>query len=151
AGDAINLFLFATMPDRLSFLSLAGMAATQPSDLPDIPELARHVASTFGADDFGRPRVPASAGLTELPRVALATTWKHVSQILQSRRAAEWPVFLGTAAYRIARSGGDQLAPAMAQKILLEAAVPMSKLDPTTVQQSGIPRPSFTEWSGRAL
>jgi ribosomal protein L30E len=36
-------------------------------------------------------------------------------------------------------------------KIVLEAAAPMSKLNPATVEDSGVPAPSFANWSMRAL
>jgi hypothetical protein len=43
------------------------------------------------------------------------------------------------------------LAPPLAVTIMLEAAAPMSKLNPATVEGSGVPAPSLTNWSMRAL
>ncbi len=150
-GDAINLFLFGTMPDRLSFLSVAGAALSSASELPDIAELARHVSQTLGGEAFGRPRVPPSVELAELPKAALTKTWRKAAHILQNRRASEWPALLGAAAVRIISSNKGLLSPPAALRILLEAAVPMSKLSPTTVEQSGIALPSLSGWSKRAM
>jgi hypothetical protein len=150
-GDAVNLFLFAALPGRLSFMSLVGRAVTQASDSPNIAELAGHVARTVGGPEFGHPRLPPSVELAELPRAALARNWGKVSHILRDQRPAEWPVFIAAAAFRIIFGSKDAVAPPLALKILFEAAVPMSKLNPATVEQSGIPAPSLADWSQRAM
>jgi hypothetical protein len=150
-GEAINLFLFSSPPDRMSFLTLAASALSGASELPDIAELARHTVQALGSEAFGRPRVPSSVNLVELPRIALMKTWGKTAHILRDCRPAEWPALLGAAAYNIVTSNRGFLAPPIALRILLEAAVPMSKLNPATVEQSGIPAPRLTEWSMRAL
>jgi hypothetical protein len=88
-GEAINQFLFATPPDRLSFLSVAGAALSSPSELLDIAELARHVGRSLGTEGFGRPRIPPSVDVPELPRNALTRTWGKVARILQTHRPAD--------------------------------------------------------------
>jgi len=150
-GEAINQFLFSATRDRVSFLSLAAATLSNASELLDIRELTGHVARSVGQESFGRPRVPPSVDLPELPRIALTRTWGKATRILQGHRHAEWPALLGAAAYNIVNSNRRFLAPPVAFKILLEAAVPMSKLDPATVEQSGVPTPSLANWSWRAL
>jgi hypothetical protein len=132
-------------------LSLAASTLRNSSELLNIGELAGHVAQTVGTEDFGLPRVPPSIELHELPRAALARTWGEATHILKACRPAEWPALLGAAAYNIIYSNRAMLAPPIALKILLEAAIPMSKLNPITVDQSGVPPPSLTDWSMRAL
>jgi hypothetical protein len=150
-GEAINQFLFSTHPDRLSFLSLAAGTLAKKSQLPDIGELLGHVARSIGSDSFGEPRVPASVDLSELPRTALARTWGKTAQILKNRRPGEWPALLGATAQTIINSNRTFLAPPLAMKIVLEAAAPMSKLNPATVENSGLPAPSLANWSMRAV
>jgi len=150
-GEAINQFLFSAGPDRLSFLSLAAATLSNASELPDIAELLGHVTQSIGSDNFGRPRVPPSIDLPELPRTALARTWGKMAQILKSYRPAECPALLGATAYTIIDANRTLLAPPLAVKIVLEAAAPMSKLNPKTVEDSGVPAPSFADWSMRAL
>jgi hypothetical protein len=59
---------------------------------------------------------------------------------------------LGEAAYDIVDANRTILAARIAVRILLEAAVLMSKLNPSTVDQSGVPAPSLANWSSmRAL
>ncbi|THD42804.1 MAG: hypothetical protein E7774_14180, partial [Bradyrhizobium sp.] len=153
-GEAINQFLFSTGPDRLSFLSVAagGLPATQ---LPNIAELAGRVVRTFGSDGFGTPRLPANVKLSELPRDALARTWGNATEILKDCRAGDWPALLGAAAQAL-RGGSHQLKAlpiptSAAVTILLEAAVPMSKLNPASVAASGIDAPTYSNWGQRAL
>lgn len=150
-GEAINLFLFSTPTGRLSFLSLAAATLSNPAELCDIPDLLRHVVGSMGSDAFGRPRVPPSVSLPELPRAALRRTWPSVADALRGHRPADWPVLLGAAANKIIYANRAQLAPPAAVRILLEAAVPMSKLNPATVEQSGIEMPTLTGWSVRAV
>ena len=149
-GEAINQFLVSVGKDRLSFLSFAAATLRNQSQLPDFSELFGHVAQSIGSPRFGRPRVPPGIELPELPRIALDRTWAKAAQILNDCRAAEWPALLGAAA-RVIMFANLKLAPTGAVKILLEAAVPMSKLNPATVESSGIPAPVFANWSMRAL
>jgi hypothetical protein len=150
-GEAINQFLFATPVGRLSFLSMAAASLSNPAELCDIPDLLRHVVGSMGSDTFGRPRLPPSVSLTELPRDALRRIWPRLADVLRDHRPAEWPVLLGAAANRIIYTNRTRLAPPVAVRMLLEAAVPMSKLDPATVKQSGVRVPTLTGWSARAV
>jgi hypothetical protein len=149
-GESINQFLFSTPVGRLSFLSMAAATLSNPGELCDIPDLLRHVVGSMGRDTFGQPRVPPSVSLPELPLAALKRNWPRVTDALRSYRPAEWPVFLGAAANKIIYTSRTQLAPPVAVRILLEAAVPMSKVNPATVEQSGIWMPALTGWSMRA-
>jgi hypothetical protein len=135
----------------MSFLTLAAATLSNATELPDIPELARHVVDSIGKQTFGHPRVPGSVALPELPRAALSRTWGEVAQILSRCRAAEWPALLGAAAYNLVSANRRTVPPPVALKVLLEAAVPMSRLDPATVEQSGIPAPLLTGWNMRAF
>jgi hypothetical protein len=149
-GEAINQFLLSTGPDRLSFLSLAAGPLSNASELPDIGELLGHVTRSIGSASFGQPRLPPSVDLSELPRAALSRTWRKAVSILLESRHAEWPALLGAAANNIVTSNRRFLAPPGAIKVLLEAAAPMSKLNPLTVDGSGVPPPTLTNWSMRA-
>jgi hypothetical protein len=150
-GDAINIFLFLTRPDRLSFLSLAAGPLSASSELPDIGELVTRIAGSVGTESFGQPRLPPSVDLPELPRAALTKTWGNAAILLREHRPAEWLALFGAAAYNMINANREFLAPPIAVRILLEAAAPTSKLDPTTVDQSGIPAPVLSNWSMRAV
>jgi hypothetical protein len=149
-GEALNRFLYQTGPHRLSFFSLAAGQVANASEMPDVGEIARHVAQSLGSPGFGRPRLPMH--LSELPRAALTRLWPKTAPMLKAGyRPAEWPAVLGAVAYAIVNMTRAAVAPPLAVRIMLEAAVPISKLDPTTVEGSGIPAPSFENWTQRAL
>ena len=149
-SEAVSQFVFATGPDHLSFLSFPAAALANPAELPDVRHIARHVTATIGTAAFGRPRLPSFVGLAEGPRDALVRCWGPTAAILQGRRASEWPALLGAVAYMIIRMNRAEIAPRLAVTILLEAAVPMSTLDPATVPGSGIVIPPVAVWRGRA-
>jgi len=149
-GEAVNLFLVVALPDRLSFFSLAAAAVSRASERPDVLELCGHAAGTFGKPEFGRPRLPAGVTLTESPLAALKRNWPKVETILAGCGAAEWPALLGAATQNMIKANGSALAPRDALKIALEAAVPMSRVNPVTVARSLIPPPP-AQWSMRAL
>ena len=152
-GESINLFLFATMPDRLSFASVAGALLGSTKNFPDITELLRHVSSTLGGESFGRPRFPRADEVADLPRAALNKTWTNIRGIFErdQRRPGEWPTLLGAAAHRIMNTYAGSFPPALALKILFESAVPMSKLHPITVQDSGFTYTFASAWSKRTM
>ena len=150
-SPAADHFLFGAGPDHLGFLDLAACALTEASELPDVHRIARHVATTMGSPEFGKPRLPSFVALDERPREALAGSWMRMAAILAERRTGEWPALLGAAAYTIIRANQTALAPRLAVTILLEAAVPMSKLDPATVPGSGIVVPAVAARTARAV
>ena len=149
-GEAASQFVFGSGPDHLGFLSLPAATLASPSELPDLRHLARHVANTMGTAAWGKPRLPSFVAPDEWPREALARTWQRTAAILADRRSGEWPALLGAAAYTIIRTNRASLTPKLAVTILLEAAVPMSKLDPATVPGSGVVIPPVATWTGRA-
>jgi hypothetical protein len=150
-GDAINYFLLSTDPGRLSFLSLAGACLTNHSELPDVKQLISHVAASLGKPSFGHPRLPPSVRLRELPRAALARTWPKAAEVLQDAAPVDWPAMLGAAALNMVTDNRQTVSPSIAVRILLEAAAPMSKLDPRTVPKSGVSLPALNDWSNRAI
>jgi hypothetical protein len=150
-GEAINQFLLAANGQRVSFLSFAASELSDASQLPDIAELLGRVAGSLGSDGFGRPRPLPSIEPYELPRAALGRTWVKTAQILADARASEWPALLGATAQRFIQENRRSLTPTIAVQIMLEAAAPMSKLNPATVEGAGVPAPAFANWSMRAL
>ncbi|ODV40997.1 hypothetical protein AWV79_02450 [Cupriavidus sp. UYMMa02A] len=153
-GESINQFLFVCPPDRLSFLSVAAGNLRSDQELPDIRELAAHVMRTVGTEEFGVPRYPAPDEIAELPRMALEKTFQIVAHYFQrdAYPTENWPALLGAIAFRIIDSKKHLLAPARAIRMLLESAVPMSKIDPSMVKgiNLGIDWRLADKWSSRA-
>ncbi|CAG2145723.1 hypothetical protein LMG31506_03243 [Cupriavidus yeoncheonensis] len=137
-GESINHFLFVTRPDRLSFLSTAAGGLQDNHELPNISELAAHVMQTMGRETFGIPRYPGPGQYMEEPRAALNRTFGIVASyfLKDGHPPKNWPALLGLIARRIIDTHKHVLPPASAVKMLLESAVPMSKIDRGRVETS---------------
>ena len=116
-------YLKAAVPDAMHLL------------LPDISEIVSNAARTIGTRQFGVPRLPPAHKPQRLPREALDEHWRFVQQEFtdSGRDAAEWPYDLAWAAQWQMLTSRDALAPPLAATIVMEAAIPMSKVDPATV------------------
>ncbi len=137
-GESINLALASTGPNIASFWSLVGGGAQSAGakQLPDIVEIFKHSAETVGTEAFGVPRLPPQYMPKPTPRRALNECWPHVYGMLKATPPGTWAMQLGVVAQRLIVQMKDVVPPEMAAKILMEAAVPMSKVDPKTVPTS---------------
>ena len=139
-GDAINMALASTGPNIASFWSLVagGAQSVGARQLPDIAEIFKHAAETVGTEAFGIPRLPPRYMPKPTPRRALNECWPHVHAMLKATTPGTWAMQLGVVAQRLIAQMKDVVPPEMAAKILMEAAVPMSKVDPKTVPTSPV-------------
>lgn len=129
-GDAINAPL---LEDRFSLWSLAaGKAEALGATPPDPIEIVRHVAASIGTPGFGLPRIPEGHGPAALPADYVRALWRASASLVASRCDAprDWPVAFGLAVQQAMEAAGEVLAPGLALSIVMECAVPMSKLDP---------------------
>jgi hypothetical protein len=151
-GDAINGFLF---PEEGSVLPLAAIiagaavkAGVSEVNLPNVGEMAAHVASVVGsAAEFGklRPRPGAEPHLQ--PLAALNKFWPGTRDILarppvkplfggreSSLQEIHWPIVLGLVASQYIAMTKQTLDPAIGASIIMESAVITSKVDPQRVE-----------------
>jgi hypothetical protein len=103
--------------------------------LPDVADIVSHAARTIGTSRFAVPRLPAEHMPRKAPRAALAEHWALARQELEgaARDPSEWPFDLAFAARWQMLTNRDRLALPLAATIVMEAAIPMSKVDPATV------------------
>jgi hypothetical protein len=103
--------------------------------LPDMADIVSHAARAIGTSRFGVPRLPAEHMPHQPPRAALAEHWSSVRQELEAcaRHPSDWSYDLAFAARWQMLTGRDHLALPLAAAIVMEAAIPMSKVDPATV------------------
>jgi hypothetical protein len=85
-GDAINAFLF---PESGSVLPLAAVvcgaalsAGAKQEELPNLGEIAAHIASVVGTPEFGKLRVPPGVAPQLEPVAALVKFWPQTLAIL---------------------------------------------------------------------
>lgn len=154
-GDLINGHLVAQGPSgALALWSLlAGTAVHEglpSSELPDVIEVFRHVSTTIGKPEFGVPRMPAGHPTHLTPRAALEKFWPHVKFILSrtdgpgpaagnSVEPEHWPIVIALVARQFVTMAKDTLGLRQSVQLIMEAAVPMSKVDPTKVPQERPP------------
>jgi hypothetical protein len=98
-------------------------------------DIVSHAARTIGTARFDVPRLPPENMPHKAPRAALVENWPLVQQELTSsgRGPADWPYDLAFAAQWQMLTSRDRLTLPLAARIIMEAAIPMSKVDPRTV------------------
>lgn len=127
-GDAINR---ALLEDRLSVWSLIGGAVQQyNSDLPDIKGIVHHVTQSIGTAAFGVPRLPEDHPIRHTPKEYLALWQPLQEQVLDILLvpAEEWPLAYGLAIQKFMEQAKNVLNCGIAAQIVMECAVPMSKV-----------------------
>jgi hypothetical protein len=101
--------------------------------VPNVNDLLRHSAATAGTSAFGLPRLPDDHLPSILPRAALERFWPGARLLLGLADPLQWPLLTAHAAQKLMLAMKGSIAPDLAVTIVMEAAVPMSRVDPTTV------------------
>lgn len=102
-------------------------------NLPDVMAVIKHCAATVGGPEFGIPRVPDAFMPLVLPREAVSRFWPAARHKLAGTEPMSWPLHLAMAAHKLIVDLKDTIRPDIAVQIVIEAAVPMSKIDPVTL------------------
>lgn len=131
-GDPLNKPLAES---KYSVWSLAAAAAQHNgcTSLPDINGIFAHVTQTVGTDGFGVPRFPGhQAG--DLPINYLKALWPALFSVVKMfcKEPREWPVLFGIAIQEALDAGKQTISPGEALQIIMESAIPMSKVDLAT-------------------
>jgi hypothetical protein len=150
-GDRINRYLLQQSDDYRyplwAFVAAAALQAGTPeSELPDLVDMFRHIATTVGTESFGIPRAPAGIVPHMTPRQALDRLWPHAKAVLGSTEGpgplrgrsvpeADWPLVVALVARQFVLMAKDTLAPRTSLILIMESAIAMSKVDPKTVPQ----------------
>jgi len=135
-GDFLNGCLFQE-EGKISVWSLVAGAAQKAGakQLPDVEEIVAYNAKTLGTRDFGVPRVPEQYRSSEMPIDVLKKDWPTMQKLLTDYQVR--PIFWGwtvaLAAQHLIEKNKEVFDPGMAAKITMEAALPMSKVDPATI------------------
>lgn len=129
-GDALNKPL---AEDQYSVWSIAagGAQAAGCTDIPEPGDVFAHVAATVGSPEFGLPRLPPEHLLHDTPLNYVEAFWTQIFPMISRfcPDPAHWPILLGLAIQDIMSQARDVLDPCLALKIVMECAVPMSKVE----------------------
>ena len=134
-GDALDQLLASVEPRHLSIWKIVagGVLGGGGEHLPEMDNLLRHCAATAGTAQFGLPRLPDDHLPSILPRSALERFWPGARLLLALAAPLTWPLHMAGAAQKLMQQMKGSIAPDLAVKIVMEAAVPMSRVDPSTV------------------
>ena len=129
-GDALNKPL---AEDQHSIWGLAADAAQKNGceQLPDLGAIFKHTAESVGGVAFRIPRIPANHKPGDLPINYLTALWPKVRPTLEEfcAQPSEWPVLLGLSIQDAILKAKGVIDPRLALEIVMEYAVPMSKVD----------------------
>lgn len=130
-GDSVNKLL---LENQYSIWSLVAAMSTHltPEALPDISEIASHVAGTIGEPEFGIPRIPDEHKSGDIPVNYVKNLWENLFPTVNSfcDYPNQRPLLFGLAIQQVMNMGKDVIAPNVAAKIVMECALPMSKIGP---------------------
>lgn len=133
-GDAINRPLAESSH---SVWSLAAATAQDLGcgDLPDVNEIFKHVTTSAGTDQFGLPRIDKPNTPGETPISYVAKVWPHIYPLAARfcDKPDELPILFGLAIQQAMTQCKTVLDPRLALQIVMESAIPMSKIDPTGI------------------
>lgn len=136
-GDLLNQPLLSTQKGQFSVWNIVagGAQSAGAVNLPDPMDIVKYNAQTLGTKEFGIPRVSKEHQPEELPEESLRATWHDVQSIMVSHHIN--PLFWGwtpaMAAQKLIIENKDKIDPALAAKIVMESALPMSKIDPEAI------------------
>lgn len=129
-GDPLNNALVGA---QYSVWGLAGGAAQHVgvNEFPDLDEIFRHTASALGGDQFGIPRVPDNHRAHDTPINYLKAIWPSLFPTVKlfCPNPVDWPILYGLAIQEVIEAGKSVIDPSLALKIVMESAIPMSKVD----------------------
>jgi hypothetical protein len=137
-GDLLNGIIVSKDPAQLSIWKIVSDAGRQAGavNLPDITDIIKHSAASVGGPEFGVPRLSPVHMPPILPREAVNRFWPAARRRLAGTPPTSWPLHLAMAAHKLIIEQKDALRPDIAVRIVMESAVPMSKIDPLTVPKA---------------
>lgn len=129
-GDALNKPL-AECQYSVWSLAAGGAQAAGCLDILDPSGVFAHVAGTVGSSEFGLPRLPPELLIHDTPLNYVEAFWPKLLPLISKfcPDPEHWPILMGLAIQDIMSQGKDVLDPCLALKIVMECAVPMSKVD----------------------
>ena len=129
-GDPLNNALAGS---QHSVWGLAAGAAQHAGagELPDINDIFKHTSSVLGGQEFGVPRVPQQHAAGDLPINYLKALWPTLFPAVElfCPNPVDWPILFSLAIQEVIIMAKSVIAPDLALRIIMESAVPMSKID----------------------
>ncbi len=129
-GDHLNKPLAES---QYSVWGVAGGGAQQAgcANLPDVSEIFKHVSATVGTAAFGTPRVPEGHKPQDTPLSYVRVLWPALRPLIVKfcPNPEHWPILLGLSIQEVIVMGKNTLDPCLALQLVMESAIPMSKVN----------------------
>lgn len=129
-GDPLNNALVGS---QYSVWGIVGGAAQHvgAKEFPDPKEVFQHTASVLGSEQFGIPRVPDNHKPGDTPINYLKAIWPSLFPTVKlfCPTPVDWPILYSLAIQEAIYAGKDTIDPNVAFRIVMESAIPMSKVD----------------------
>lgn len=135
-GDAINRPLAESQYSVWSMICGAAESnGAKPQDRPDLHALFKHVSNTLGSAEFGKPRLPSGFPASDTPLNYLKNFWPALQPTIERFCASpdEWPVAYALAIQDVIDQVSTTTPAYVAVAIVMESAVPMSKINPALI------------------
>jgi hypothetical protein len=128
-GDALNKPL-AESQYSVWGIAAAGAQMAGASTLIDLNDVFKHVSETVGSEAFGKPRYPQGHNAGDTPAGFLKALWPALFPTVKlfCQTPDHWPILYAIAAQQAIVMGKEAIAPELALQIVMESAVPMSKV-----------------------
>lgn len=140
-GNLINECLATNKAGQNSVWGFIGGATKSlEKPLPNITEIFERTIATMGSESYGQPDIDQK----HLPHhTSEELLWKYWNimrntMVVNQQPPEFWPFVLGTATQFLIIQGKDVIDPTLAAKVAMEAAVPMSKIDPKKIHAASI-------------
>ena len=151
-GDRLNAVLVPETLESLTVFSVLGGEAlrlgTAKEELSDCQDIFERTAKSIGTPGFGVPELPPGHKPFLMPRRAIEIFWPSMLNVFTREpivpvpefklvEPRHWPLVLAAVAASFMPARKGSLPPALAMKIFMEAAIPMSKIDQSAVHFVG--------------
>lgn len=129
-GETLNVVLAQAQDSVWGFAAGAAQQAGCAS-LPDVKAIFEHVAKSLGGPEFGVPRIPAGHAPQDTPMGFVRALWPALLPLVRKfcPDPIRWPALYGIALQNAIMAARHTLDPQLALTIVMESAVPMSKID----------------------
>lgn len=161
-GDRINGYLVQQRGEYAyplwGFVAAAAMqGGVAKADLPDVVEMFDHISKSIGTPHFGIPRTTKDHPFQLTPRQALERFWPRAKTLLSNADGIlvrglsgldsdpegrssvpenHWPLVMALVAQQFMKMAKGTLDPRLSFSLIMESAITMSKVDPTTIPQT---------------
>jgi len=129
-GDNLNKPLAES---QYSVWGIAAGGAQQAgcTNLLDVSEIFKHTSATVGAAAFGMPRIPEGHKPQDTPLNYVRTLWPVLRPLIIKfcPNPEHWPILLSLSIQEVMGMGKSVLDPCLALRIVMESAIPMSKVN----------------------